>query len=201
MVGRQLPFFSLIVPFWLDRGVRGLRGHARECGRRCSSPACRSRFRNSSSRTITVRGSSTSSPSACSMVCARRIFLRVWRARADRDRDGRPHDPTRRRPVRGDAASRRRSCRGSILTVHRVRLGHAAGQEFAQPHLGAEASPMPGLDKMVLRVPPVVAEADGRAGGVSRSTGCRRRHGDSHRRDRLGLRAALLGRRDGQART
>ena len=40
MVGRQLPFFSLIVPFWLIVGLRRLARHAARSGRRSWSPAC-----------------------------------------------------------------------------------------------------------------------------------------------------------------
>ena len=65
MVGRQLPFFSVIVPFWLICGVRRLRGDARRSGRRSSSPACRSRCRSSWCRTITGRGWWTSSRRSC----------------------------------------------------------------------------------------------------------------------------------------
>ncbi len=46
MVGRQLPFFSLIVPFWVIWAFAGWRGMM-QIWPPSSSPACRSRSRNS----------------------------------------------------------------------------------------------------------------------------------------------------------
>ena len=43
MVGRQLPFFSLIVPFWLVWAFAGLRGDARGVAGDPRGRACRSR--------------------------------------------------------------------------------------------------------------------------------------------------------------
>ena len=62
MVGRQLPFFSVIVPFWLIMAFVGWRKTARGLA---ADPRCRPVFRDTRSmpcRTSTAPGSSTSSP-------------------------------------------------------------------------------------------------------------------------------------------
>ena len=80
MVGRQLPFFSFIVPFWLIWAFAGFRGMLEVwpavAGRRARlrDPAI------SWCRTSTAPGWSTSSPSLVSMGCLA-LFLRVWQPR------------------------------------------------------------------------------------------------------------------------
>ncbi len=153
MVGRQLPFFSLIVPFWLIAAYAGFRGMLEVW------PA------------ILVAGLTFAIPqflvsnfhgpwlvdiiaSACSMV-ALALFLRSWRGGAAKkvtyDDAGvipanRPTMPLRTALIPW-----------IILTV----IVFAWGTPQLKGYLNSISAPsfaMPGLDKLISRVPPVVAK-------------------------------------------
>jgi lactate permease len=150
MVGRQLPIFSLIVPFWLIAAYSGIRGMLEVW------PA------------LLVAGISFAVPqflvsnfhgpwlvdivaSGCSMICLA-LFLHVWRggrlARGDeRPTNGAP--PT-------DSGMRVAVLPWIVLVVVVFAWGTPQLKGFLN-HLSAPTISMPGLDKLVLRVPPVVA--------------------------------------------
>ena len=154
MVGRQLPIFSLIVPFWLIAAYSGLRGMFEIW------PA------------LLVAGVSFAVPqflvsnfhgpwlvdivaSASSMICLA-WFLRHWRVRGQ--------------PAVVDAGAE--AARGSereapplrvailpwaILVIVVFAWGLPQVKAWLN-HLSAPTIPVPGLDKLVSRVPPVVAK-------------------------------------------
>src|SRR4051812_3660283 len=153
MVGRQLPFFSLIVPFWLIAAYSGFRGMLEVW------PA------------IFVAGLSFAIPqflvsnfhgpwlvdiiaSACSML-ALAVFLRSWRGGAAKKQT---YDDVgvlaTNRPV---MPLRTALIPWIILTV----IVFAWGTPQMKGYLNSISAPtfaMPGLDKMISRVPPVVAK-------------------------------------------
>ena len=61
-------------------------------------------------------------------------------------------------------------------------------------HISAPSFPIAGLDKMVLRVPPVVAKPTPEAGGLHLQLAVGDRHGDSDRGDRRPALCSVLGR-------
>ncbi|HXT16641.1 MAG TPA: L-lactate permease [Gemmatimonadaceae bacterium] len=152
MVGRQLPFFSLIVPFWLMAAYSGLRG-VREVW-----PA------------LLVAGVSFAVPqflvsnyhgpwlvdivaAGCSMVCVA-LFLKVWKPRRGATVTVPPAsdaEPVSVTPFRIAVLP------WVILTVIVFAWGTPQVKGFLN-HLSAPTFAMPGLDKMVLRVPPVLAK-------------------------------------------
>jgi lactate permease len=153
MVGRQLPFFSLIVPFWLMAAYAGFRG-VREVW-----PA------------LLVAGLSFAIPqflvsnyhgpwlvdivaAACSMVCVA-LFLKVWRPVRDAGAPARsaPQDDT----VAARVPFRIAVVPWVILTVVVFAWGTPQVKGFLN-HISAPTYAMRGLDKMVLRVPPVLAK-------------------------------------------
>ena len=164
MVGRQLPIFSLIVPFWLIAAYAGVRGMLEVW------PA------------LLVAGVSFAVPqflvsnyhgpwlvdivaSGCSMICLA-AFLRWWRIgeRAEKQQEQIlrvAHDDARF--VRDDRGSQAgTSMRIAvvpwlILIVVVFAWGTPQVKGFLN-HLSAPSVPMPGLDKLVLRVSPVVAK-------------------------------------------
>jgi lactate permease len=145
MVGRQLPIFSLIVPFWLIWAYAGFRRTLEVW------PA------------LLVAGIAFAVPqflvsnfhgpwlvdiiaSVTSMVCLT-LFLRVWR-------NGRERHPVER-GVRAGAASITPWLPWIVLTVL-VFLWGLPTVKGALDGLSAPRVAIPGLDKMVQRVPPVV---------------------------------------------
>ncbi len=64
MVGRQLPFLTIIVLFWIMAIMDGWRG-IKETGRRSWLPAARSPSRSTSALTSLARNCRTSSPLWC----------------------------------------------------------------------------------------------------------------------------------------
>jgi lactate permease len=145
MVGRQLPFFSVIVPFWLIAAHSGIRGMFEVW------PA------------LLVAGVSFAIPqflvsnyhgpwlvdiiaAACSMLCLA-LFLKWWRSGAT--------------SAMGQRATSETSMRIAvmpwvILVVVVFAWGTPQVKGFLN-HLSEPLIPIPGLDKMVQRVPPVVA--------------------------------------------
>jgi lactate permease len=166
MVGRQLPVFSLIVPFWLIAAYSGLRGMVELW------PA------------LLVAGVSFAVPqflvsnyhgpwlvdiiaSGCSMICLA-LFLRRWRGGRRQEHQSEPqalavsheHKQTpgkdtiridREIPIRVAVVP------WVILIVIVFAWGTPQVKGFLN-HLSAPNLSMPGLDKMVLRMPPVVAK-------------------------------------------
>lgn len=154
MVGRQLPFFSVIVPFWLMAAYSGIRG-VRELW-----PA------------LLVAGVSFAVPqflvsnyhgpwlvdivaAACSMVCLA-LFLKVWKPR---DTKAGPPVPLASLDVPEDdrIGFRIAVLPWVILTVIVFAWGTPQVKAWLN-HLSAPTIAIPGLDKMVLRVAPVVAK-------------------------------------------
>jgi lactate permease len=154
MVGRQLPFFSVIVPFWLIAAYAGFRG-VRELW-----PA------------LLVAGVSFAVPqflvsnyhgpwlvdivaSACSML-ALAIFLRYWRhGRFERTE-------TAATPVATDIERAAPPLRVAlipwiVLVVVVFAWGTPQVKSFLN-HISSPNIPIAGLDKMVARVPPVVPQ-------------------------------------------
>jgi lactate permease len=145
MVGRQLPIFSLIVPFWLIAAYSGIRGMLEVW------PA------------LLVAGVSFAVPqflvsnyhgpwlvdivaSGCSMICLG-LFLRRWR----RDTASVPASGGADIPLRVAVTP------WLILIVVVFAWGTPQVKGFLN-HLSAPTLPMPGLDKLVMRMPPVVAK-------------------------------------------
>jgi lactate permease len=151
MVGRQLPIFSLIVPFWLIAAYSGVRGMLEVW------PA------------LLVAGVSFAVPqflvsnyhgpwlvdivaSGCSMICLA-VFLRWWRGgQAPRVA---PDDTIR--ADRSGTSIRVAVLPWVILIVVVFAWGTPQVKGFLN-HLSAPSLPMPGLDKLVLRTVPVVAK-------------------------------------------
>jgi lactate permease len=157
MIGRQLPVFSLIVPFWLIAAYSGLRGV-----RELWAP-------------LLVAGVTFAIPqylvsnfhgpwlvdiiaSACSMVCLA-WFLVVTRGRATASGSipaaAEPHTEIDV-PARAAPSLRTAIMPWLVLVVIVFAWGTPQVKAFLN-HLSAPSFPMPGLDKLVSRVPPVVA--------------------------------------------
>jgi lactate permease len=152
MVGRQLPLFSVIVPVWLVWAYAGRSGMLRVWP------------------PVVVSGIAFAVPqflvsnfhgpwlvdvvaAVCSMI-ATVIFLRFWRPGFDEGRAWRSHVAVDEAPARGDVV--RALLPWVVLSV----LVFAWGTPQLKDALNAISSPklaVPGLDKMVLRGPPVVA--------------------------------------------
>jgi lactate permease len=145
MIGRQLPVFSLIVPFWLIAAYSGVRGMLEVW------PA------------LLVAGVSFAVPqflvanyhgpwlvdivaSGCSMICLA-VFLR-WRQRGTAVA---PSSNGASIPLRVAVTP------WLILIVVVFAWGTPQVKSFLN-HVSAPSLPMPGLDKLVLRMPPVVAK-------------------------------------------
>jgi lactate permease len=156
MVGRQLPFFSVLVPFWLIVAYSGFRGMLELW------PA------------LLVAGVSFAVPqflvsnyhgpwlvdivaSACSMV-ALGLFLRYWRhGRFERDH------PFAQSPASVDTSRPVPSLRTAlvpwiVLVIVVFAWGTPQVKSFLN-HISSPNIPIAGLDKMVARVPPVVPQA------------------------------------------
>jgi lactate permease len=154
MVGRQLPFFSVIVPFWLIAAYAGFRG-VRELW-----PA------------LLVAGVSFAIPqflvsnyhgpwlvdivaSACSML-ALAVFLRYWRhgrfERIDASATSTGTDVERSAPPLRVAL-----VPWIVLVVVVFAWGTPQVKSFLN-HISSPNIPIAGLDKMVARVPPVVPQ-------------------------------------------
>ena len=154
MVGRQLPFFSVIVPFWLIAAYSGFRGMLEVW------PA------------LLVAGLSFAIPqflvsnyhgpwlvdivaSACSML-ALAIFLRYWRhGRFERDVAGAA--PLATEGERAAPPLRVALIPWIVLVVVVFAWGTPQVKSFLN-HVSSPNIPIAGLDKMVARVPPVVAK-------------------------------------------
>jgi lactate permease len=147
MIGRQLPIFSAIIPFWLIAAYAGVRGMLEVW------PA------------LLVAGLSFAIPqflvsnyhgpwlvdivaAACSMVCLG-VFLRWWK------RDDAP--PSLTPTAESEIPFRVAVIPWVILTVVVFAWG-TPQVKGALNHLSAPSIAVPGLDKMVLRVAPVVAK-------------------------------------------
>ena len=159
MIGRQLPFFSMIVPFWLIAAYSGFKGMIELW------PA------------LFVAGVSFAIPqflvsnyhgpwlvdilaAACSMVCLT-IFLKFWRG-------GRELSPAFKATIDNDAVVADGHMTGFrvailpwlILTVIVFAWGTPQVKTFLNGLFHGAAAPsfaIPGLDKMILRGPPVLA--------------------------------------------
>ena len=156
MIGRQLPVFSLIVPFWLIAAYSGLRGV-----RELWAP-------------LLVAGVTFAVPqylvsnfhgpwlvdiiaSACSMGCLA-WFLIVTRGRVAARGSVPPAEPHTEIDVPARAApSLRTAITPWIVLVVIVFAWGTPQVKALLNHLSAPSFPMPGLDKLVSRVPPVVA--------------------------------------------
>ena len=154
MVGRQLPIFSLIVPFWLIAAYSGFRGMLEVW------PA------------LLVAGVAFAVPqflvsnyhgpwlvdivaSASSMICLA-WFLKHWRARS-RPRPGQVADTADATgPVRASPPLRVAVLPWAILVIVVFAWGLPQVKTWLN-HLSAPNIPVPGLDNLVARVPPVVA--------------------------------------------
>jgi lactate permease len=151
MVGRQLPLFSVIVPFWLIAAYSGLRG-VRELW-----PA------------LLIAGVSFAVPqflvsnyhgpwlvdivaSATSMLCLA-WFLRHWSPRGGTT--GVDDIPP---VVRGDRHALRVAVIPWVILVVIVFAWGTPQMKSMLNHLSAPSFAIPGLDKLVTRVPPVVAK-------------------------------------------
>ena len=149
MIGRQLPIFSLIVPFWLIAAYSGFRGMLELW------PA------------LLVAGVSFAVPqflvsnfhgpwlvdivsSACSMI-ALTAFLRWWRRDEARARRVTPPDA---RPA-GSPSLRVAVTPWLVLTIVVFAWGTPQIKGLLN-HISAPNFAMPGLDKLALRMPPVV---------------------------------------------
>ena len=184
MVGRQLPFFSLIVPFWLIAAYAGFRGMLEVW------PALLVAGR-------VVRRAAVSRVELPRTVARRHRRLGVLDAGA-----GAFPALLARRPIRAadrrGAAPRRRPNGGRAAPPLRVALipwivlvivvfawGTPQVKSFLN-HISSPNIPIAGLDKMVARVPPVVAKADERTGGlrVQLAVGDRARRFSSRRSSR-----------------
>jgi len=147
MVGRQLPIFSLIVPFWLIAAYSGFRGMLEVW------PA------------LLVAGVTFAVPqflvsnyhgpwlvdiiaAACSMLCLA-LFLR--------GRGGKNHRPAAEQDPSGALPLRVAVVPWVILVVIVFAWGTPQMKGFLN-HISAPSLAMPGLDKLVLRVAPVVAK-------------------------------------------
>jgi lactate permease len=152
MVGRQLPFFSVIVPFWLIAAYAGFRGMLEVW------PA------------LLVAGLSFAIPqflvsnyhgpwlvdivaSACSML-ALAIFLRYWR-RGRFEREGAAAAPVAAEGDRTAPPLRVALIPWIVLVVVVFAWGTPQVKSLLN-HISSPNIPIPGLDKMVARVPPVV---------------------------------------------
>jgi lactate permease len=153
MVGRQLPIFSLIVPFWLIAAYSGFRGMLEVW------PA------------LLVAGVSFAVPqflvsnyhgpwlvdiiaSGCSMICLA-LFLRRWRAGTRNEAEPKPEAPR----IDASTTSMRVAVVPWIILIVIVFAWGTPQVKGFLNHLSAPNLPMPGLDKLVLRMPPVVAKA------------------------------------------
>jgi lactate permease len=163
MVGRQLPFFSVIVPFWLIAAYVGFRKMWEVW------PA------------LLVAGLSFAVPqflvsnyhgpwlvdiiaAACSMVCLAG-FLRVWQPRMQGSGEAGAKDRSAAQAIdenaSGEAMLRRVTPRDFapwvILTVIVFAWGTPQMKTFLN-HISGPTFAIPGLDKMVMRMPPVLAK-------------------------------------------
>ncbi len=155
MVGRQLPFFSVIVPFWLIAAYAGFRGMLEVW------PA------------LLVAGLSFAIPqflvsnyhgpwlvdivaSACSML-ALAIFLRYWR-HGRFEREGAAAAPLANEVERTAPPLRVALIPWIVLVVVVFAWGTPQVKSFLN-HISSPNIPIAGLDKMVARVPPVVPKA------------------------------------------
>ena len=192
MIGRQLPFFSLIVPFWLIAAYSGLRGMLElwpallvagvvvrdaAVSRVELSRAVAGRHRR--------RGVLDGVPRRCS--CSWRGGRAPSTAHARRRRRHAPRDGSRFRFAP-------RSCRGSSSTVIVFAWGTPQVKRIPQRHLGAEHSRCPGSTSWCCARPPVVAKPTAEPAVFLFNWLSASRHGDSHHGDHLRPRAALLDR-------
>ena len=153
MVGRQLPFFSLIVPFWLIAAYAGFEGHAGGLAR----AARRRRVVRDPAVPRLELSRSVAGRHRCRRVLdgALALFLRCWRrGRFERERAIAAPVATMPTVTDGDAAAH---------GDHSVDHPHVIVFAWGTPQVKTSSTtfrapniPIPGLDKMILRVPPVV---------------------------------------------
>jgi lactate permease len=156
MVGRQLPFFSLIVPFWLIAAYAGFRGMLEVwpallvAGVAFAVPQFLvSNFHGPWLVDIVASG--------CSML-ALAVFLRFWRG-------GRFERHDQASPVLADAERGRAAPSLGVALLPWIVLvivvfawGTPQVKSFLN-HISSPNIPIAGLDKLVARVPPVVPKA------------------------------------------
>ena len=178
MVGRQLPFFSLIVPFWLIWAFRRLARHDRVwpailvCGVSFAVPQFL--ISNFINPWIVDIGASL-----VSMACLIG-FLKFWQpkeiwtspALAQPRRFRGDHAASRRRPDRSRAPRRygRRSCPGSSSARSCLIWGTGAFKAFVNP-FATWNYPVPELHNMINKVPPVARASRRRKARCSLSPG------------------------------
>ena len=148
MVGRQLPFFSLIVPFWLIWAYAGWRRMLEVwpalliAGVTFAVPQfLMSNFHGPWLVDIVA--------SVASMICLT-AFLRVWRG----GRSAMPHESA---PAPAQPATHASPWLPWILLTIVVFVWGLPNVKAWLDHLSAPRIAIPGLDRLVLRVPPIVA--------------------------------------------
>ena len=208
MVGRQLPFFSVIVPFWLIWAFAGWRGMLEIW------PA------------ILVAGVSLRRPAVPGVELPRAVaggrgrragfdggltlFLRVWKPRAVAL--ARPRQAMRSTGAKADgeqvvqtastSAGAAQYHAGRVIGLDavddpdglRLRLGHARRSRRSSTASGCSRLPVAGLHNLVEKVPPVVAERPGRRRGLQAQPAVGDRHRHPAGGDRRRLAAGLLAR-------
>lgn len=166
MIGRQLPFFSLIVPFWVVAAFAGLRGMWQVwpavlvCGVSFAVPQYLvSNFHGPWLVDVVA--------AIVSMICLAG-FLKIWKPKSlwlATSRDGDPSVDTTPRPQSLSAAAAPRA-KGAvfrawlpwlILSVFVFAWGTPQFKAFLDGIFVLKI-PVPGLHEMVQKVPPVVAE-------------------------------------------
>ena len=196
MVGRQLPFFSLIVPFWLIWAFAGFRGMMRDLA---GDPGRGVVVRDPAVPDLELHGPWLVDIVAAliSMVCLA-LFLKVWQPQRDLDLAGAAHGATKRsharRRRRADGHSRARIVPAwtpwIILSVVRLRLGHCRrSRRWLNGRLCAEHPDRRACTTWSQKVPPVVAKPTTEGAVYVLQLAVRHRHRHPDRRDHLRPRA------------
>ena len=155
MVGRQLPFFSVLVPFWLVAAFAGWRGMLGiwPAILMAGVPFAALQFLVSNLHGPWLVDVVASIASMAALV----LFLRAWRPRDGWDPDGRIGTPLDKGAIMPHRAAVVRAwVPWIILSV----VVFAWGLPYIKTTLDAWTTvrlPVPGLHNLVLRVPPVVA--------------------------------------------
>jgi len=171
MVGRQLPFFSLLVPFWLIWAFAGFRGMLEIWPAILVAGAC---FAIPQFLVSNFHGPwLVDVVAAIVSIAALATFLRFWQPKriwrfevstaSDSDRAVSEARPSERAPSKHALADARASdtfrawLPWIILSVVVFIWGLPQTKGFLDG-IAAPKIPIPGLDKLVLRVPPVVSK-------------------------------------------